>query len=163
MSRRLISVLLITTLTAILLGSCATRTEKINPQWTEQVFFKNAQQAMDEYRYKTALYYYEVFLVRYPENHQQVIAAEYERAFINYKMGNYKDATEAYNEIIRKYDESPYAMLYHPRFRQLSEIGLTNIEKKKAVDKRLFWRVREKAWAEEHGEKLTDEVEESVI
>lgn len=146
-----------------MLGSCASTQERLNPQWTEDVFFKNAQEAMDENRYKTAIYYYEVFLVRYPENHQRVIAAEYERAFINYKMGDYKEATRGYEEIILKYDESPYAMLYHPRFRQLSEIGLVNIEKKKAVEGRLMWRRQEKVWAEENGESLTDSGEESLI
>ena len=121
------------------------------------MFFKNAQQAMDESRYDTALYYYEVFLIRYPENHQKVIAAEYERAFIHYKQRQFAEAKAGFEEIIRKYDESPYAMLYHPRFRYLCEIGLENLEKKKAVDRRMFWRAREKDWAEEHGESLIDE------
>lgn len=163
MSRRLIPVFTLVSLLVLMLGSCASSQLRVNPQWTEDMFFKNAQVAMDENRYKTAIYYYEVFLVRYPENHQRVIAAEYERAFINYKMGNYKEATFGYEEIILKYDESPYAMLYHPRFRQLCEIGLVNIEKKKAVEGRLLWRRSEKIWAEENGESLTDSGEESLI
>lgn len=138
------------------LFSCASKAERVGPQWTEEMFFKQAQLAMDEYRYKKALYYYEVFLMRYPENHRLSIAAEYEKAFINYKMGNYAIASGAYHAIIRKYDESPYAMLYHPRFKRLCEIGLKNIEKKKAVHLRLFWRAREKAWAEEQGESIID-------
>ena len=111
---------------------------------------------MDEYQYETALFYYEVFLVRFPENHQRDIAAEYERAFINYKMGNYKKSIAEYNEILRKYNESPYAMLYPPRFKQLSEIGLSNIEKQKFIGINLFWRAKEKNWAEKNGDSLTD-------
>ncbi|KGM38788.1 hypothetical protein S1OALGB6SA_1249 [Olavius algarvensis spirochete endosymbiont] len=138
------------------LFSCAGRIKQIDPEWTEEMFFRQARLAMDEYRYKRALYYYGVFLVRYPENYQLAIVAEYERAFISYKMGNYAIASDLYNEIIRKYDESPYAMLYHPKFRRLCEIGLKNIEKKKFVNLRLFWRAREKAWAEQNGESITD-------
>ena len=141
--------------------SCAGRTKQVDPQWTEVMFFKQAQLAMDKYRYKKALYYYGVFLVRYPENHQLAIVAEYERAFINYKMNNYAIASNSYHEIIRKYNESPYAMLYHPKFKRLCEIGLKNIEKKEAVDLRLFWRVREKAWAEQNEESIIDTGEES--
>jgi tetratricopeptide (TPR) repeat protein len=163
MSRRYLLIYTLLAILFVLQVSCASTTGQLNPQWTEDVFFKNAQEAMDENRYETALFYYEVFLVRYPENHQKVIAAEYERAFINYKMGNYKEATRGYDEIILKYDESPYAMLYHPRFHQLSEIGLVNIEKQKAVKNRLLWRVKEKAWADENGESLTDDGEESLI
>ena len=162
MSRRLIVVYTLILVLMVLLFSCASTSSRINVQWTEEMFFKNAQMEMDEYRYKTALYYYEVFLVRYPENHQRVIAAEYERAFINFKMENYKEASQGYEAIILKYDESPYAMLYHPRFRQLSEIGLKNIEKKEAIGNSLFWRIKEKEWAEEHGESLTDSGEEPL-
>ena len=163
MSRRFIIIVFQISLLSILLVSCASTPDRIDPQLTEAMFFKNAQMAMDENRYQIALHYYDVFRVRYPENHQQIIAANYEWAFINYKVGNYKEATKGYQDIIRKYDESPYAMLYHPRFRQLSEIGLTNIEKQKAVNNKLLWRVKEKAWAEENGESLTDIEEEPLI
>lgn len=139
------------------LSSCAGAPKPIEENWTAEMFFKNAQEEMDENRYKTALYYYEVFMVRYPNNHQLVIAAEYERAFIHYKTGDYKAADAEYREILRKYDESPYAMLYPTRFRKLCEIGLQNIEKQKVVNRRMMWRRKEKEWAEAQGENLTDE------
>ncbi len=157
MPKRVLTLTPIILFALIMVTSCSSTRDRVSPEWTKSMFFKNAQNAMDENRYDTALYYYEVFLVRYPEDHQKVIAAEYERAFIQYKKGDYKNATAGYEEIIRKYDESPYAMLYHPRFRYLCDIGLTNIEKQKSVKGRLFWRVREKDWAEEHGEDLVDE------
>ena len=34
-----------------------------------------------------ALFYYEVFLVRFPESHARVVAAEYERAILHKKLG----------------------------------------------------------------------------
>lgn len=157
MPRRFFSIIPIAVISILGISSCTSAQDRVSPEWTESMFFKNAQEAMDESRYDTALYYYEVFLVRYPENHQKVIAAEYERAFINYKKRDYPEARQGFEDIIRKFDESPYAMLYHPRFRYLSEIGLSNIEKKKAVDRRLFWRAREKDWAEEHDTSLIDD------
>jgi tetratricopeptide (TPR) repeat protein len=141
------------------LCSCASKPQQIEADWTEETFFKNAQLAMDEYRYKTALFYYNVFLVRYPENLMKVIAAEYELAFLNYKIGNYEESRDGYNEIIRRYEESAYAMMYPPRFLELSKKGLVNIEKQNAVKNKLFWRAREKDWALENGETITDEGE----
>jgi len=156
MSRRFLQVTTTAVLLIVTLSSCASAPARVNPQWTPEIFFKNAQEAMDEYNYKAALLYYEVFLVRFPENMPRGIAAEYERAFINYKMENYTEASDQYNEILRKFNESPYAMLYPPRFKQLSEIGLKNIEKKDFIGNSLLWRTKEKAWAEQNGESLTD-------
>ena len=160
MSRHLIRIITGTAVLVLVLSSCQSTPEWVNPQWTPEIFFKNAQEAMDENLYKTALFYYEVYLVRFPEDQQRGIAAEYERAFINYKLKNYKEATEQYNEILRKYEESPYAMLYPPRFEELCHIGLKNIEKKEFIGNRLFWRAREKAWAKKEGEELVDTGEE---
>jgi len=161
MPRLSLPLFLISLLSVAITSSCATIPRQIDPLWTEDFFFKNAQIAMDENRYKTALFYYEVLLVRYPENLPRVIAAEYELTFIHYKMGHYKEAEKGYNDIIKKYEESPYAMLYPIRFLKLSRIGLTNIEKKRSVENSLFWRLREKEWAEERGEALLDKDEDT--
>ena len=157
MSRRVLPLYSLLFITLVGFSACSSTQDKVSPEWTESMFFKNAQEAMDEDRFDVALYYYEVYLVRYPENHQRAIAAEYERAFIHYKKRDYNRAEDGFREVIRKYDESPYAMLYHPRFRQLAEMGLVSIEKKKTVERKLFWRMRERDWAEEHGESLLDE------
>ena len=152
---KFISVLLIF-FSIILLFSCATMPQTINPEWSGDILFKNAQEAMDNNNLKTALFYYEVFLVRYPENFQKSIAAEYERSFIQYKMKKYDEAEEGFRSILDKYKNSPFAMMYPSRFKTLSEISLENIAKQKYVGNRLFWRMREKKWAEEHGEELLD-------
>ena len=145
-------------LAPLILGfaSCAVTAEMISPEWTPEMFFKNAQQAMHEQRFKDALFYYDVFLIRYPEDYRGRISARYEKAFIHYKTGNLKTAENEFRSIIALYDESPYAVLYHPRFRRLSEIGLQNIAKNRAVNDKLFWRFREKQWAEEQGDTLLE-------
>ena len=145
-------------LAALTLGfaSCAVTAEMISPDWTQEMFFKNAQQAMHEQRFKDALFYYDVFLIRYPEDYRGRISARYEKAFIHYKIGNLKTAEDEFLSIIALYDGSPYAILHHPRFRRLSEIGLQNIAKSRAVNDKLLWRFREKKWAEEQGDTLLD-------
>lgn len=139
------------------LASCAVTAEMISPSLTPEMFFKNAQEAMHERRYKDALFYYDVFLIRYPEDYRKRIAARYEKAFIHYKIGDLKTAETEFRAIITLYDESPYAILYHPLFRALCEIGLRNIQRDRAVNNKLFWRFREKKWAEESGEKLLED------
>lgn len=136
--------------------SCATTIDSIGDSWTPELFFKNAQEAMDERRYNDALFYYEVFLVRFPENYEKSIAAEYERTFIHYKTGKTKIAEDGFNAILDKYENDIYAVLYPPRFKLLCEIGLKNIKRDKAVNTRLFWRVQEKKWAE------TEETDEII-
>lgn len=153
------AVIILLALSAGLCTSCTTIPESVSSEWTEAMFFKNAQEAMDNNNYELATYYYEVYSIRYPENIQKGIAAEYEKAFINYKRGRDKAARAGFEEILRKYRESPYAMLYPPRFQQLCETGLRNLEKRKKVGRRLFWRIREKEWADEHDEKMVDSEE----
>lgn len=144
-------------LVILTLTSCVSVEDTLDTTWSPEVFFKHAQEALDDSRYKDAMFYYEVFTVRYPENIQKNIAAEYEKAFIHYKTGKFKKAEEGFKDISKKYEESPYAMLFQPRFKQLCEIGLTNIERSKSVNNKLFWRFMERKWAEEHGEELVDE------
>ncbi len=136
--------------------SCASVADKLDSSWSPEIFFKNAHEAMDKNRYQDAIFYYEVFLVRYPEDISRRIAAEYEMAFIHYKMGNLKIAETQFATILKNYEDSPYAVLFPPRFKQLSEIGLNNIEKSRSVKNKLFWRMNEKKWAKNHDETLTD-------
>ena len=138
------------------LASCAVTAEMISPAWTPEMFFKNAQEAMHERRYQDALFYYDVFLIRYPEDYRRRISARYEKAFIHYKIGDFKTAESEFRAIITLYDQSPYAILYHPRFRELCQIGLQNIQRDRAVNNKLLWRFREKQRAEENGEKLLE-------
>ncbi len=139
-----------------LLSSCISAVDTLDPTWSPEIFFKNAQEASGDSRYKDALFYYDVFLIRYPESIPRKIAARYEQAFIHYKMGKIKVAEAQFNAILKEYDENPFAALFPLRFKQLCIIGLKNIERNRALNNKLFWRMNEKRWAEEHNEELTD-------
>ena len=140
-----------------ILVACASKMNPVTPSWTPELFFKNAQTAMDDDRYKDAIYYYDVFLVRYPEDWTRMIAVKYEKAFIQFKTGKIKAAEEGYKAIINAYEESPYATLFPPGFKTLSETGLKTIAKHRATNRKLFWRYHEKKWAEEQGLPLVDD------
>ena len=115
--------------------SCKSMPTEVDQAWSEENFFIAAQEASDLSNYKAALFYYEVFLVRYPENHTKGIAAEYERAFIYYKLNKYKKAESLFNDIIDKYETSPNAMYYEERYRILTNIVLDRINEKKIKKK----------------------------
>lgn len=110
------------------LFSCKTVPVKLEPNMEEEIFFKNAQEAMDQNNYTLALYYYDVYLVRYPENHQKTIGAEYERAFIYYKMKDYDYSKKLFNQILDEYDNSPFAVMFPERFKILSQKVLEKID-----------------------------------
>ena len=114
----------------LILGSCSTVPSQIDNSLTEELFFKNAQAAMELNQYNVALYYYEVYLVRYPENHNKTIAAEYEKALIYYKTRDYKYSKDLFLQILDKYENSPFALLYQERYKILSEKILLQIEEK---------------------------------
>ncbi len=105
----------------LLLVSCVSAPDKIDSNLPEELFFKTAQDAMDLNQYRVALYYYEVYLVRYPENHRKTIAAEYERAFIYYKTKDYEYSKSLFTQILDKYENGSFAIMYHDRYRILSE------------------------------------------
>ena len=108
--------------------SCQTTPQRVDPEWTEDQFFKSAQDAIDEGELETALFYYEVFLVRYPEDHAKGIAAEYERALIHKKLGAEDLAVSEFEQILDKYKNSSYVILYPPRYKILSEKVLANLK-----------------------------------
>ena len=110
---------------SLIASSCQTTPHSVDPDWTEDQFFKSAQDAIDEGELETALFYYEVFLVRYPEDHAKGIAAEYERALIHKKLGADDLAIQEFEQILDKYENSTYVILYPPRYKILSEKVLT--------------------------------------
>lgn len=114
----------------LFLTSCSTVPITMDETMKEELFFKNAQAAMDENQNNVALYYYEVYLVRYPENHNKTIAAEYERALIYYKTKDYAYSKALFDQILDKYETSPFAMMYPERYKILSEKILVQIDEK---------------------------------
>jgi outer membrane protein assembly factor BamD (BamD/ComL family) len=118
------------TLFLMILSSCTTVPAEMDESMSEESFFKNAQNAMDEDNYDIALYYYEIYLVRYPENHAKTIAAEYERALIYYKSKEYDYSRSLFIQVLDKYENSPFAVMYPERYKILSEKILQQIDEK---------------------------------
>ncbi len=108
--------------------SCQSTPTAVNQNWSEEMFFKQAQEAVDNNQLSTALFYYEVFLVRYPENHARVIAAEYERAILYRKLGAEDLAVQGLKDVLDKYENSSYVILYPPRYKVLAEKVLDIME-----------------------------------
>lgn len=126
--KKILILIAISAVTATLFFSCSTVPAEVDMAMKEEMFFKNAQEAMDQNRYNVALYYYEVYLVRYPENHHKTIGAEYERALIYYKMKDYEYSKALFEQVLDNYENSPFAVMYPERYRILSEKILALID-----------------------------------
>ena len=117
------------TLTLIaLLASCESVPQSVDSSWTEEMFFKQAQDAVDNDMLSTALFYYQVFLVRFPEDHAKVIAAEYESAILQKKLGAEDLAIAGLQKVLEKYETSTYVIMYPPRYKVLAEKVLADLE-----------------------------------
>ena len=91
-------------LAALALSACQTTLPEIPEDLSQPEFFQRAQDAADENRWSLALHYYETFIDRYPDDEQNVVAAEYEIAFIHYKMEEYETSRELFEEILATYE-----------------------------------------------------------
>ncbi len=105
----------------LLLFSCSTVPQGVDQSWSEAMFFKQAQEAVDDDHLEEALFYYEVFLVRFPESHGRVIAAEYERAILHKKLGAEDLAIQELKLILDKFENSPYVSTFQPRYKLLAQ------------------------------------------
>lgn len=138
--------------------SCASFDTELQEDWPEEYFFKTAQQASDRGNLRESLFYYDVYLLRYPQNHTKGIAAEYERAFLFYKMKDYDQAELYFDAILQKYESDPYAYLYPKAYKVLSEKVVAAIEENRVIDALpLFQRGK----ARRHGLESLEESEES--
>jgi len=121
-------------LVATLFGmtSCATAPVVIPEDMQPAEFFNKAQEAMDWNYYDTARIYYETLIARFPNDVQNVIAAQYELAYISYREGNLSDAEARFNGIIAQYEgEGQEALPRWPLI--LSQKILAKIESEKTA------------------------------
>lgn len=88
----------------LMLLSCTNKPLSVGDNWSEETYFKNAQLATDQSSYETALFYYREYLKRYPESPNSM-AASYEIALLNKKMGNKELALSQFKEIVTAYDK----------------------------------------------------------
>lgn len=118
---------------ALLLPACQTEIPEIPEDLSQPEFFQRAQDAADENEWEVALHYYETFIERYPDDEENVIAAEYEIAFIHYKMEEYQTSRQLFEEILQQYEEDEDNSL--PAWvRILSEKILDTVEEKIAEE-----------------------------
>ncbi len=89
----------------IAVAACRTGPPEIPEELTSAEFFQRAQEAVDQENWDHALAYYVEFLERYPDDLQNVVAAEYEIAFIYYRRGERTIARERLNALLARYDE----------------------------------------------------------
>ncbi len=116
---------------AALFFSCASGPVVIPEDLKPAEFFQKAQESSDRNDYDTAKLYYEALIERYPGDVQNVIAAQYEIAFIAYRQGNTVDAEARFRGIIAQYEaEGEEALPRWPLI--LSQKLLTRIETERA-------------------------------
>jgi len=104
--------LLLIFVTLVIFASCNTTPDQIDENLTPPEFFQYAQEAVVEHNdYKTALIYYQTFIERFPEDLANVVAAEYEIAFIHYKKKDYETARQQFTSLLARYDSEDSARL----------------------------------------------------
>jgi outer membrane protein assembly factor BamD (BamD/ComL family) len=98
---------------ALLFAACETVPEpsEIPEDLSTQEYFQRAQEAVDQRHFETALVYYRTFLDRYPDDVENRIAAQYEIAFLHYKMEDYDTAEELFEELLARYEGEEAAQL----------------------------------------------------
>ena len=94
----------LTFVAVIILAACQTELPEIPENLTQPEFFQRAQDAADENNWPLALHYYRTFIERYPDDEDNGIAAEYEIAFIHYKMEKYETSRRLFNELLSRYE-----------------------------------------------------------
>ncbi|MDR2418563.1 MAG: tetratricopeptide repeat protein [Treponema sp.] len=110
-------------------SACASRPVEIPADLTPAELIQRAQEATDRNNYKRALQFYEAIIERYPFNTDDICAAEYEIAFIDYKQKNYETAITGFNALLARY-EGADAELLPSQYRVLAELVLGKIADK---------------------------------
>ncbi len=91
-------------LVLLVIIACQSTPEFIPEDLQPREYFQLAQEAVVERNdYDTALFYYQTFLERYPEDIQRTVEAEYEIAFIRYKQ-NDPSAGMLFADLLARYD-----------------------------------------------------------
>jgi len=112
---------------ALLAFSCSTRPAVIPEDLTPAELIQRAQEASDRNRYEVSLQHYETLIQRFPFDIDNIIAAEYEIAFIHYKQKKYDNAKAEFTELLDRYN-TPDEELLPPSFKILSLKIMDKIE-----------------------------------
>ena len=112
----------------VIIAACQSTPEEIPADLQPREYFQKAQEAVVERNdYDTALFYYKVFLERYPEDLQRTVEAEYEVAFIHYKQNDLETAERLFTALLARY-EGEGAVLLPQWPRTLAEKVLDKIQ-----------------------------------
>jgi outer membrane protein assembly factor BamD (BamD/ComL family) len=114
-------------LLVLLIGCSTNSTITIDPDLSDAELVQKGQEAFDRNRYTQALQYYEAVLERAEQYSEMFFTAEYEIAFVYYKMKQYDTAKAKFTELLSQYD-SPDEELYPAQYKKLSVIVLSGIE-----------------------------------
>ena len=120
---------------AFLAVSCVTGPVVIPDELTPMELIQKAQEASDRNRYSVSLQYYEALLERFPYDVENVIAAEYEIAFIHYKRKQFNIARIGFNDLLQRYN-TPDEALLPPQFKILSHKVLEKIDEQENLRKK---------------------------
>ena len=118
---------------ALLAFSCASGPTVIPENLTPAELIQRAQEASDRNRYEVSLLYYEIIIERFPFDIDNIIAAEYEIAFIHYKQKQYETAKAEFNDLLERYN-TPDEALLPPQFKILSLKIMEKIEEIESRD-----------------------------
>jgi len=112
---------------ALLVFSCATGPTAIPEDLSPAELIQRAQEASDRNRYEVSLQYYETLIDRFPFDIDNIIAAEYEIAFIHYKQKKFEIAKAEFTDLLNRYN-TPDEELLPPQFKILSLKIMDKIE-----------------------------------
>ena len=120
-------------LLALLLAvSCFTGPVNVPDDATPMELIQWAQEASDRSKYSVSLKYYEALIERFPYDIDNIIAAEYEIAFIHYKQRQYNQSKIEFNNLLNRYN-TPDEALLPPQFKILSLKVLSNINEQEKL------------------------------
>jgi len=126
------AVVLAATLLAV---SCASGPVTIPDNLSPPELIQRAQEASDRNRYEDSLQYYRTLIERFPFDIDNIIAAEYEIAFIHYKQKKYDVAKAEFTELLQRYN-TPDEELLPQQFKILSLKIMATIEEIENSDTR---------------------------
>ncbi len=87
------------------LVSCQSVPKDIPTTLSESEYFQLAYQNSDRGNYRGAMAYYDTFLTRYPKDAGRDVEADYEIAFLYYKMQDFTKSRDLFTQIVDKYKQ----------------------------------------------------------
>ena len=103
--KRIVSLGIAVTVLFLSLASCKTVDSNIAPNSPTEIYFQRAQQASDQYDYATSLKIYQELLARQDIDMTTRISAQYEVAFLHFKMGRKAEAKEEFQKILNTFND----------------------------------------------------------